>query len=500
MIFHVFRKIEKSSTRKTQQHEIATVKDDRGNPERKNEYSSIERKEISVRVVDDIGEKDMETGKGESESTIINNSNKADSDGNENEIPQTDSKHSPSISEIKQTQTFQSDSTELVHENEPAKLEHEISHDSHSHSTMEDNDTHSAEGEESETGETIDKSKGHGESNADTHKEDKSGTQHAVGDSEICEGENSNQVAPSFEAVGEVVPVIGKEPSAVCTIPDTGTIETTNNEDNSQTLIDVSLSQESNEVNSDSSTSIEKSQIKANPSQEGDEIIANATTEETAIDKVGKTDSLSDSSEEKEQDEFSQSDSSVDKDDVGETEADSVQVQKVVVSEPNAVLDKQNTSTDPIVYKLTSDGTYKQKKITQKAINPMLDPAALFAEMQLCANQADYQPSLGGIDMPTFAVLSTNKAQLTAEDNYLAEALAQLPNPEVVDLQGQVVLANEDGTPKQVGLALKGQMHLHDDLGSKCAYTCHLSNKTTLESVLLSTPQIWLMKVSKKLA
>ena len=47
---------------------------------------------------------------------------------------------------------------------------------------------------------------------------------------------------------------------------------------------------------------------------------------------------------------------------------------------------------------------------------------------------------------------------------------------------------------------LKGQMHLHDDLGSKCAYTCHLSNKTTLKSVLLSTPQIWLMKVSKKLA
>ena len=26
---------------------------------------------------------------------------------------------------------------------------------------------------------------------------------------------------------------------------------------------------------------------------------------------------------------------------------------------------------------------------------------------------------------------------------------------------------------------LKGQMHHHDDLGSKCAYTCHLSNKTT---------------------
>ena len=47
---------------------------------------------------------------------------------------------------------------------------------------------------------------------------------------------------------------------------------------------------------------------------------------------------------------------------------------------------------------------------------------------------------------------------------------------------------------------LKGQMHHHDDLGSKCAYMCHLSNKTTRKSVLLSTPQIWLMKVSKKLA
>ena len=47
---------------------------------------------------------------------------------------------------------------------------------------------------------------------------------------------------------------------------------------------------------------------------------------------------------------------------------------------------------------------------------------------------------------------------------------------------------------------VKGQMHHHDDLGSKCAYMCHLSNKTTRKSVLLSTPQIWLMKVSKKLA
>ena len=45
---------------------------------------------------------------------------------------------------------------------------------------------------------------------------------------------------------------------------------------------------------------------------------------------------------------------------------------------------------------------------------------------------------------------------------------------------------------------IKGQMHHHNDLGSKCAYTCHLSNKTTRKSVLLSTPQIWLMKVSKK--
>ena len=47
---------------------------------------------------------------------------------------------------------------------------------------------------------------------------------------------------------------------------------------------------------------------------------------------------------------------------------------------------------------------------------------------------------------------------------------------------------------------LKGQMHHHDDLGSKCAYTCHLSNKTTRKSVLLSSPQIWLMNVSKILA
>ena len=44
---------------------------------------------------------------------------------------------------------------------------------------------------------------------------------------------------------------------------------------------------------------------------------------------------------------------------------------------------------------------------------------------------------------------------------------------------------------------LKGQMHHHDDLVSKCGYTCHISDKTTCKSVLLSTPQIWLMKVSK---
>ena len=52
----------------------------------------------------------------------------------------------------------------------------------------------------------------------------------------------------------------------------------------------------------------------------------------------------------------------------------------------------------------------------------------------------------------------------------------------------------------QIPAGVKGQMHHHNDLGSKCAYTCHLSNKTTRKSVLLSTPQIWLMKVSKKLA
>ena len=50
------------------------------------------------------------------------------------------------------------------------------------------------------------------------------------------------------------------------------------------------------------------------------------------------------------------------------------------------------------------------------------------------------------------------------------------------------------------GTPLKGQKRHHDDLGSKCAYTCHPSNKTTRKSVLLSNPQIWRMKVSKKLA
>ena len=43
---------------------------------------------------------------------------------------------------------------------------------------------------------------------------------------------------------------------------------------------------------------------------------------------------------------------------------------------------------------------------------------------------------------------------------------------------------------------VKGQMHHHDDLGSKCAYTCRLSNKTTSKSVLLSSPQIWLITSS----
>ena len=39
-------------------------------------------------------------------------------------------------------------------------------------------------------------------------------------------------------------------------------------------------------------------------------------------------------------------------------------------------------------------------------------------------------------------------------------------------------------------LLIKGQMHHHDDsIGSKCAYTCHLLNKTTRKSVLLSTPE-----------
>ena len=49
-----------------------------------------------------------------------------------------------------------------------------------------------------------------------------------------------------------------------------------------------------------------------------------------------------------------------------------------------------------------------------------------------------------------------------------------------------------------VGICVKGQMHLYDDLDSKCAYTCHLSNKTTRKSVLLSTHQVWLINVSMK--
>ena len=60
------------------------------------------------------------------------------------------------------------------------------------------------------------------------------------------------------------------------------------------------------------------------------------------------------------------------------------------------------------------------------------------------------------------------------------------------------VLPVESSDKPYLEKALKGQMHHHDDLGSKCAYMCHLSNKTTRKSVLLSTPQIWLMKVSKK--
>ena len=46
---------------------------------------------------------------------------------------------------------------------------------------------------------------------------------------------------------------------------------------------------------------------------------------------------------------------------------------------------------------------------------------------------------------------------------------------------------------------LKGQMHHHDGIGSKWAYTCHLSNKTTHKTVLCA-PQLWLMKVSKNQA
>ena len=64
----------------------------------------------------------------------------------------------------------------------------------------------------------------------------------------------------------------------------------------------------------------------------------------------------------------------------------------------------------------------------------------------------------------------------------------------------QRIFCCSNSSPISGARAFKGQMHHHDDLGSKCAYMCHLSNKTTRKSVLLSTPQIWLMKVSKKLA
>ena len=67
-------------------------------------------------------------------------------------------------------------------------------------------------------------------------------------------------------------------------------------------------------------------------------------------------------------------------------------------------------------------------------------------------------------------------------------------------LIGNYVWPFDHETKVEVQDCIKGQMHHHDDLGSKCAYMCHLSNKTIRKSVLLSTPQIWLMKVSKKLA
>ena len=63
---------------------------------------------------------------------------------------------------------------------------------------------------------------------------------------------------------------------------------------------------------------------------------------------------------------------------------------------------------------------------------------------------------------------------------------------------GRLAVSGNTYTIRPSGHTLKGQMHHHDDLGSKCAFTCHLSNKTTRKSVLLSIPQIGLMKVSKK--
>ena len=54
-----------------------------------------------------------------------------------------------------------------------------------------------------------------------------------------------------------------------------------------------------------------------------------------------------------------------------------------------------------------------------------------------------------------------------------------------------------DNAKSETTEAFKGQMHHQDDLGSKWAYTGHLSNKTTHKSVLLCTPRLCLMKVGK---
>ena len=43
---------------------------------------------------------------------------------------------------------------------------------------------------------------------------------------------------------------------------------------------------------------------------------------------------------------------------------------------------------------------------------------------------------------------------------------------------------------RDVSPGLKGQMHYQNDLGSKWAYTCHLSNRTAPEPVLFSTTQL----------